>query len=100
MAYGRAVSAPRRWALGAVCGVIAGKSDAAVFVRSEIRRGGVVRASGADLWRRARRLLVLRQREEESDTNNCPMIKVKLTNVARASRSAALVGNARKCTFA
>ena len=38
--------------------------------------------------------------EEESDANNCLMIKVKLTNLARASRSAALVGNARKCTFA
>ena len=58
MAYGRAVSAPRRWALGVVCGLIAGatamlpagagasvptytlKSDAAVFVRAEIRVDG------------------------------------------------------------
>ena len=38
--------------------------------------------------------------EEESDANNCLMIKVKLTNVARASRSAALVGSARPCAFA
>jgi hypothetical protein len=38
--------------------------------------------------------------EEESDANNCLMIKVKLTNVARASRSAALVGSARGCAFA
>jgi hypothetical protein len=38
--------------------------------------------------------------DEESDANNCLMIKVKLTNVARASRSAALVGSARKCAFA
>jgi hypothetical protein len=37
--------------------------------------------------------------EEESDANNCLMIKVKLTNVARASRSAALVGGARGCAF-
>jgi hypothetical protein len=38
--------------------------------------------------------------EEESDANNCLMIKVKLTNVAQASRTAALVGSARSCTFA
>jgi hypothetical protein len=38
--------------------------------------------------------------EEESDANNCLMIRVKLTNVARASRSAALVGSARTCAFA
>jgi hypothetical protein len=38
--------------------------------------------------------------EEESDANNCLMIKVKLSNVARASRSAALVGKARGCAFA
>jgi hypothetical protein len=38
--------------------------------------------------------------EEESDANNCLMIKVKLTNVAQANRSAALVGSARSCTFA
>ena len=37
--------------------------------------------------------------EEESDANNCLMIKVKLANVARASRSAALVGSARRCAF-
>ena len=38
--------------------------------------------------------------EEESDANNCLMIKVKLRNVAHASRSAALVGSARACAFA
>ena len=38
--------------------------------------------------------------EEESDANNCLMIKVKLTNLARANRSAALVGSGRGCTFA
>jgi hypothetical protein len=38
--------------------------------------------------------------EEESDANNCLMIRVKLTNMARASRSAALVGSARGCAFA
>jgi hypothetical protein len=38
--------------------------------------------------------------EEESDANNCLMIKVKLTNMAQANRSAALVGGARGCAFA
>ena len=38
--------------------------------------------------------------EEESDANNCLMNKVRLTNVRRASRSAALVGRARACAFA